>query len=144
MKALKRLERMGQAIEELRSILSIAVTEEKAKPTSPIKESLKSTPDDSEEKGATPKVSEARTAEDADLLISEVAELLGKHTEKKSVRERHGNEPPDVSMLKKREQSLGHEDRPVTEPIFDDTEHESNSDARQNFWSSLAKQRIRI
>jgi len=85
MKALKRLERMGQAIEELRSILSIVLTQERARPVSTIEETQEGPPDDSKETEATPKVSEAETAEDADLLIFEVNELLGKPMEERSV-----------------------------------------------------------
>ncbi len=126
MKALKRLERMGQAIEEFRPILSMILKEEQIGPDSAVEETLKSLHDDSRRKEAAKKVSETKAAKDADLLISEVNELLGK------------------PMEERKAESQCHEDRSMTELGVKDTEDSSDADPRRDFWFSLAKQKIRI
>ena len=136
MKALKRLERMGEAIQEFRPILSMILKEEQIWPDSAVKETSESLPDDSKIKEAAKKVSETKAAKNADLLISEVNELLGKPMEERSVGKN--------SNLKSKGKPRSHEDRPVTEPAAKDAEDKSDADPRRDFWVSLANQKIRI
>ena len=126
MKALKRLERMGQAIEELRPIISMLLKGEQGEPHSAIEETSKSFPDDSKIREAAKKVSETKAAKNADLLISEVNELLGK------------------PMGDRKAKSQSHEDLSMTKLGVKDTEDSSDPDPRRDFWFSLAKQKIRI
>ena len=136
MKALKRLERMGEAIEELRPILSVLLKEKQIRPDPAVEETSESLPDDSKTKEAAKKVPETKAAKNADLLISEVNELLGKPMEERSV----GKD----SILRRKGKPRSHEDRPVTEPAAKDAEDKSDSNPSSDFWFSLAKQKIRI
>jgi len=136
MKALKRLERMGEAIREFRPILSMLLKEEQIRPDSAVKEASESLPDDSRIKEAAKEVPETEAARNADLLISEVNELLGKTVEERSV----GKNP----NLRNKENSRNHQDRSLTEPPKEDTEDNNDADPRRDFWVSLANQKIRI
>jgi len=136
MKALKRLERMREAIQEFRPILSMILKEEQIRPDSAVKETSESLPDDSKIKEAAKKVPETKAAKNADLLISEVNELLGKTMEERSV--------VKDSILREKGKPRSHEDRLGTEPAAKDAEDRSDSNPGSDFWFSLANQKIRI
>ena len=136
MKALKRLERMREAIQELRPILSVLLKEKKIRPDPAVRETSKSPPDDSKRKEGMKKVPETEAAKNADLLISEVNELLGKPMEERSV----GKD----SILREKGKPRSREDQPGTEPAAKDAEDKSDSNPGSDFWFSLANQKIRI
>jgi len=86
MKALKRLERMGEAIQEFRPILSLLLKEERMKADSAVKVTSNSTTNDSKGEEVVERVSQTKTPTEADLLIAEVSELLEKPTNTESIR----------------------------------------------------------
>ena len=144
MKALKRLKRMEQATEELRLIISMLPKGEQGKPNYAIKETSGSHPDDSEKRAVKEKASGTNTAKKADLLISEVAELLGESEEERSTRTRGENELLNTSALRLKGGPKNQEDRSVPRPSANDAEDESDADCPEDFWVSLASQEIRI
>jgi hypothetical protein len=144
MRALKRLERMGQATEEFCLILSMLVKQEQIVPSSAVKKSLKSPPDDSEKEEAPKRVSKTRATTNADLLISEVSELLRKTTRKKKRSKGDKKQIPIDSNPRAKKEPRSGEERIVTESATNDAEDKSDSNPDNDFWISLANQKIRI
>lgn len=136
MKALKRLERIGKAVEELRSIVAMLLKEEQVGPSPEVKEISGRSVGDSAKEGITKKAPDAKAASNADLLISEATELLGKTMEQRSVGKN--------SNLKSKGSPRDHQDQPLTEPPKEDTEDSNDASSGRGFWFSLARQRIRI
>lgn len=136
MKALKRLERVGKAVEELRSIVAMLLKEEQVRPGPEVKETSKRPTGDSAKEEITKKAPDAKAANNADLLISEVNELLGKTMEERSVGKN--------SNLKSKGNPRNHQDRSLTEPPKEDTKDSNDASSGRDFWFSLTRQRIRI
>jgi len=136
MKALKRLERIGKAVEELRSIVSTLLKEEQVGPSPEVKGSSRRPIGDSVKEEITKKAPDAKAADNADLLISEVNELLGKTMEERSAGKN--------SNLKSKGNPRDHQVQPPTEPAKEDTRESNDANPRRDFWFSLAHEKMRI
>ena len=143
MKALKRLERMGEAIQEFRPILSLLLKEERMKADSAVKVTSNSTTNDSKGEEVVERVSQTKTPTEADLLIAEVSELLEKPTNRESIR-KSGRETSEDSTLIGKEEARKPKERVTADPLVKDAEDKSDANPSRDFWFSLANQKIRI